>query len=136
LQQLVAAFADSFVNGERFATINSARLLAESILNEKITPGTPAAKFVDEAIEQGLIQAARQLIGQSNDPIRAWEQCLDLYDRQPGLNTRTSTSVSQQAYPCFVTLGRRKIEIRVSQEYKNGRGEAINNRLKLRKTQR
>ncbi len=104
MQQLVAAFADSFVNGERFTSITSARSLAESILNEKITPGTPNAKFVDEAIEQGLIQAARQLIGQSNDPIRAWEQCLDLYDRQPGLNTRTSTSVLQQAYSTPVPI--------------------------------
>lgn len=104
MQQLVAAFADSFVNGERFATINSARSLAESILNEKITPGTPNAKFVDEAIEQGLIQAARQMVERETDPIEAWEQCLDLYDRQPGLNTRTSTSVLQQAYSTPVPI--------------------------------
>ncbi|HIK06732.1 MAG TPA: hypothetical protein IGS40_18905 [Trichormus sp. M33_DOE_039] len=38
------------------------------------------------------------------------------------------------AYPCFVTLGRRKIEFSVSQEYKNWRCEAINNRLEFRKT--
>jgi hypothetical protein len=55
LQQLVAAFANSFVNGEKFATILDARSLAESILNEKIVPGTPKAKLVDEAIEQGLV---------------------------------------------------------------------------------
>ncbi len=98
MQKLVAAFADSFINGDRFASILDARSLAESVLNEKITPGTPNAKFVDEAIEQGLIQAARQMVERVTDPIRAWEQCLDFYDRQPGLNTRTSTSVLQQAY--------------------------------------
>lgn len=62
MQQLAAAFARSFVNGDRFETITKARSLAESILNEKITPGTPIAKSVDEAIEQGLIQAARQMV--------------------------------------------------------------------------
>lgn len=97
-QQLVAAFANSFINGERFATIVSAREIAESILHEKIAPGTPAAKLVDESVEQGLVWAARQLVGQMADPIQAWEQCLDLYDRQPALNTRTSTSILQQAY--------------------------------------
>lgn len=104
MQQLVAAFANSFVNGDRFETIIKARSLAESILDEKITPGTPAAKFVDEAIEQGLIQAARQMVERVTDPIRAWEQCLDLYDHQPGLNTRTSTSVLQQAYSTPVPI--------------------------------
>jgi hypothetical protein len=98
LQQLVAAFTNSFVNGDRFETITKARSLAESILNEKIAPGTPAAKLVDESVEQGLIQAARQIVKDSSDPLQAWEQCLDLYDRQPGLNTRTSTSILQQAY--------------------------------------
>lgn len=77
-QQLVAAFANSFINGETFATIVSAREIAESILHEKIAPGTPAAKLVDESVEQGLVWAARQLVGQMADPIQAWEQCLDL----------------------------------------------------------
>ena len=99
LQQLVAAFAHSFINGERFTLLSFARSLAESILNERITPGTPTAKLVDESVEQVLIQAARQMVERETDPIRrAWEQCLDLYDRQPGLNTRTSMSVLQQAY--------------------------------------
>ena len=78
MQQLVAAFANSFVNGEKFATILDARSLAESILNEKIVPGTPKAKLVDEAIEQGLVWAARQMVELVTDPIRAWEQCLNL----------------------------------------------------------
>ena len=64
----------------------------------KIEPGTPAAKIVDESVEQGLIIAARQLVQRSSAPIQIWEQCLDLYDRQPALNTRTSTSILQQAY--------------------------------------
>ena len=82
-QQLVTAFANSFLDGENFATITKARSLAEEILNQKISPGTPAAKLIDESVEQGLILAARQLVGQSPDPLQTWEQCLGLYDRQP-----------------------------------------------------
>jgi len=74
------------------------------VLNQKIEPGTPTAKIVDESVEQGLVLAARQLVQQFNDPIEAWEQCLDLYDRQPALNTRTSTSILQQAYSTPVPI--------------------------------
>ena len=48
--------------------------------------------------------AARHLVQQSNNPIETWEQCLDLYDRQPALNTRTSTSLLQQAYSTPVPI--------------------------------
>ena len=61
-QQLVTAFANGFINGDNFASITSARKLAQSVLNQKIEPGTPAAKIVDESVEQGLILAARQLV--------------------------------------------------------------------------
>ncbi|WP_148298161.1 DUF6908 domain-containing protein [Synechocystis sp. PCC 7509] len=103
-QQLVTAFANGFTNGDNFASITSARKLAQSVLNQKIEPGTPIAKIVDESVEQGLILAARQLVQQSNNPIATWEQCLDLYDRQPALNTRTSTSILQQAYSTPVPI--------------------------------
>ncbi len=90
-QQLVTGFANSFNNGENFDTIIKARSLAEAVLNQKIVAGTTAAKLVDESVEQGLILAARQLVRQSDDPLQTWEQCLELYERQPSLNTRTST---------------------------------------------
>jgi hypothetical protein len=103
-QQLVTAFANGFTNGDNFASITSARKLAQSVLNVLIEPGTPTAKIVDESVEQGLVVAARQLVQQSNNPIENWEQCLDLYDRQPALNTRTSTSILQQAYSTPVPI--------------------------------
>ncbi|WP_233220971.1 hypothetical protein [Chlorogloea sp. CCALA 695] len=103
-QQLVTAFANGFTNGDNFASITWARKLAQSVLNQKIEPGTPIAKIVDESVEQGLILAARQLVQRSNDPIETWQQCLDLYDRQPALNTRTSTSILQQAYSTPVPI--------------------------------
>ena len=57
-QQLVTAFANSFLAGENFTTITKARSLAEEILNQKIASGTPAAKLVDESVEQGLMGAS------------------------------------------------------------------------------
>jgi len=95
--QLVEAFADALIDGKRFENIISARNFAESILSQKVTPGTVAAKVVDEAVEQGVVRAARNLV-LVGDPVQGWEQCLDLYNAQPGLNTRTSTSILQQAY--------------------------------------
>ena len=68
-QQLVTAFANGFTDGDNFASIPCARKLAQSVLNQKIEPGTPEAKIVDESIEQGLVLAARQLVQQSNNPI-------------------------------------------------------------------
>ncbi|WP_146134077.1 DUF6908 domain-containing protein [Chlorogloea sp. CCALA 695] len=103
-QQLVTAFANEFTNGDNFVSITSARKLAQAVLNQKIEPGTPIAKIVDESVEQGLILAARQLVQRSSDPIETWQQCLDLYDRQPALNTRTSTSILQQAYSTPVPI--------------------------------
>ena len=79
-QQLVTAFANGFTDGDNFASITSARKLAQSVLNQKIEPGTPEAKIVDESIEQGLVLAARQLVQQFNNPLETWEQCLDLYE--------------------------------------------------------
>ena len=103
-QQLVTAFANGFTDGDNFASITSARKLAQLVLNQKIEPGTPEEKIVDESVEQGLVLAARQFVQQSNNPIATWEQCLDLYDRQPALNTRTSTSILQQAYSTPVPI--------------------------------
>jgi predicted RNA methylase len=103
-QQLVTAFANGFTNGDNFASITSARKLAQSVLNQTIEPGTPIAKIVDESVEQGLILAARQLVQRSSDLMETWQQCLDLYNRQPALNTRTSTSILQQAYSTPVPI--------------------------------
>lgn len=97
-QSLIAAFANHFRNGERFETIVEARNFASSILNGKVVPGTLAAKLVDESIEQGVVWASRDMVMSATNHIQAWERCLDLYNRQPALNTRTSTSVLQQAY--------------------------------------
>ncbi|MBD1921962.1 hypothetical protein H6F77_12790 [Microcoleus sp. FACHB-831] len=97
-QQLSEIFSQYFDAGERFNTITEARQKASNVLGYRIEAGTPAAKEVEESIELGLVLAARAAIAATDDPILAYEKCLDLYDRQPVLNTRTSTSVLQQAY--------------------------------------
>lgn len=97
-QQLSEIFSQYFRAGGRFHTITEARHKASDVLGYSPEAGTPEAKQVEESIELGLVRVARDLVASTDDPILAYEKCLDLYDRQPGLNTRTSTSVLQQAY--------------------------------------
>ncbi len=96
--QLVEAFAQTFSQGGSFKTINHARQLAQAILGENIASGTPLAKLVDESIERGLVRAAHQLVSAGGTPLQVYERLVDLYQRQPILGTRSSTSVAQQAY--------------------------------------
>lgn len=97
-RQLVDAFADNFLLGREFTTITAARQQAEAILGEKVKPGTPLAKRVDESVEAGLVRAARTIVRGADDPLKVYDYLLDLYQRQPILGTRSSTSVRQQAY--------------------------------------
>lgn len=54
--QLAEAFANSFLEGERFDTIVEARKFAEPVAKEKIHAGTLTAKLVDESIERELFR--------------------------------------------------------------------------------
>lgn len=96
--KLVEAFTQAFSNGNTFQTIYQARQLAQSILGKSVIPGTPAAKLVDESIERGLVRVASQLVSVGNTPLQVYESLVDLYQHQPILGTRSSTSVAQQAY--------------------------------------
>ena len=53
-----------FIEGERFETITQARSLAAAILDEPVRPGEPLAKAVEEAIEQGVLLAAKHIVSQ------------------------------------------------------------------------
>ncbi len=98
LRLLVNAFSDSFLRNERYETIVSARKYAEAILQKKVDPGTAEAKFVDEAIEKGMVRAAKAITQSAESSELVYERLVDLYERQPTLGVRSSTSVSQQAY--------------------------------------
>ena len=102
-EELVEYFSDRlftsvFTNNQPFNSIIDARKSAEAFLGERVVSGTPLAKQVDEAIEAGVVRAARKLIEDSSTPQQTYERLVKLYEKQPALNVRTSTSVSQQAY--------------------------------------
>lgn len=55
-------------------------------------------KEIDEAIERAVVSAARATIAEGGKPAEIYKAMVALYDRQPNLGVRTSTSVSNQAY--------------------------------------
>lgn len=64
-------------------------------------------KRVDEAAETGIVQAARDMaepITTDTSPLTIFDQMVELYDRQPNLTAKTSTSKVDQAYSTPVPL--------------------------------
>jgi hypothetical protein len=53
---------------------------------------------MEEAIEHGVVKAARAIVAESKTPAETFDRLVALYANQPKLATRTSTSVEQQAY--------------------------------------
>lgn len=109
--QLSEYFADVFYRGMteeafRFRSISMARGAAASRLGlPPIQPGTAESKQIDEAIEGGLIRASKRLLDEAVSPQEAYSQLVTLYQQQPNLNVRSSTSVAQQAYSTPVPVG-------------------------------
>ncbi|NER84385.1 MAG: class I SAM-dependent methyltransferase, partial [Leptolyngbya sp. SIO1D8] len=102
--ELVAFFARHFGAGENFATITQARKHAAEVLGEPVLPGTALAKQVDEAVEAGVVRTAQAILQTSATTHDIYDRLVDLHDRQPALNVRSSTSVLQQAYSTPVPL--------------------------------
>lgn len=95
-------FSAAFLTGRKFGTIVEARREAASLLGGAVRPATETAKAVDEAIELGVTLAARKTVAEmrerrENDTV-IYRALVDLYQRQPRLSVRTSTSMAQQAY--------------------------------------
>lgn len=101
-QAIIEGIRDHLLNGGSFSTIIEARKFIEGITGNKIEAGTQQAKEADEMIEAGVVMSARQIIADGReDGLKSqtiYEQLVDLYDRQPSLNVRSSTSVANQAY--------------------------------------
>lgn len=91
-------FESAWADKPSFPSIVSARQSAEALMGEPVRSGTPLAKKVDEAIEVGVVRAARRLIDEASTVREAYSRLVKLYEQQPALRTRTSTSVLQQAY--------------------------------------
>jgi tRNA G10 N-methylase Trm11 len=83
-----------FLAGNGFKDILDARKFISNITGQKIEAGTAQAKEADEAIEVGVVLASRQIAKGDN----VYDNLVDLYNRQPNLAVRTSTSISEQAY--------------------------------------
>lgn len=95
-------FSAAFLTGRKFGTIVEARKEAASLLGGAVRPATETAKAVDEAIELGVTLAARKTVAEMRErrenDTAIYRALVDLYQRQPRLSVRTSTSVAQQAY--------------------------------------
>ena len=104
-QGVINAFAQRLLAGERFATIVEARKAFAEHTGETIKGGTAEAKRADEAMEAAVVFAARTLAARNEgNPLAAYRALVDLYERQPNLTVRSSTSVEQQAYSTPVPL--------------------------------
>jgi hypothetical protein len=66
--------------------------------------GIPARKYAEETIEEAIVRAARQIVAETPPGIETFDRLVALYNRQPNLTSRTSTSIAQQAYSTPVPL--------------------------------
>jgi hypothetical protein len=97
-RSLPDAFAAHFRDGLGFPNILQGRRFAKEHGHSE------DAKTVEEALELGVVKVARELVRENDTPTQIFEELVDLYDRQPRLGTRTSTSVRDQAYSTPVPL--------------------------------
>ena len=101
---LVDRFHSHFMAGGSFATITQARKLASEVIGEPVVPGKPLARAVEEAIEQGVLLAAKSIVARGEQAEATYSALVDLYQRQPTLGTRTSSSIEKQQYSTPVPL--------------------------------
>lgn len=87
-----------FLEGKSFDTILEARKFISGITGQKIESGTAEAKAADETVEVGVVLAAQEIAKQDKTPAEIYDDLVDLYNRQPNLAVRSSTSVQEQAY--------------------------------------
>lgn len=93
------AFARAFLAGQQFATIAQARTFANGLLGDAIDPQSVAAKLLDEAIEAGVVLAAREIVARQGVTNEAkYRTLVGLYGQQPKLAVRTADSIERQAY--------------------------------------
>lgn len=104
-EALTQSFQTSLMNGERYGNILQARKQAEIILGQRIKSGSPIAKAIDEVIESAVVRVARAKISDARTMHEAYDQLVDLLDRQPNLSVRSSTSIRDQAYSTPVAIG-------------------------------
>ncbi len=102
MNRLAQAFGGAFIGGRAFASIAQARTFAARVIGRAVQPGTPDAKLVDEAVEAGVVMAARLIVQKGRDrgasPAEIYRLLVDLYGKQPRVGVRTADSIERQAY--------------------------------------
>jgi hypothetical protein len=91
-------FASRLRDGASYARITDARKEAAELIGGSPKDGTQAIKTIDEAIELGVVIVARDIAQNGETDSAIYDELVDLYERQPNLGTRTSTSMLNQAY--------------------------------------
>lgn len=106
--KIAQTLADEFIGGASFKTIIEARKRIGELIGKKIEAATELAKQADEAIEVAVVLAGREIVkagrAQKRSPQVIYDRLVDLYNRQPNLAVRSSTSVRDQAYSTPVPL--------------------------------
>lgn len=98
MQKLSGHFSKK-LKDNKYNNINQARQEASQVLGKKIRNDSVESKQIEEAIELGVVKRAREIVKENDgNPSATYDALVDLYDKQPNLNKRTSTSVGQQAY--------------------------------------
>ena len=95
---IAQAISKHFMGGLGFKDINEARRFIADLTGQKIEAGTMAAKQADEAVEVGVVLAAQNIAHKNRKPSEIYDGLVNLYQRQPNLAVRSSTSVREQAY--------------------------------------
>ncbi|MCP4116457.1 MAG: DEAD/DEAH box helicase family protein [Desulfobacteraceae bacterium] len=97
-------FESMLSSGHRFKNIMEARKVAGGYTGEKIKAGTVKSKAVDENIEAAAVNVARKIVEAGGSREEVFDKLVDLQDRMPNLNVRTSTSIKDQAYSTPLSL--------------------------------
>ncbi len=101
-EAFVDAIKARLAEGEQpFKTIVEARKLATD-LGLSVPEGASTNKLVDELVERAVVERAREIVAAGRagalPPAETFAKIVKLYEAQPNLATRTSTSVAEQAY--------------------------------------
>jgi len=102
--KIAQAVADHFAAGNGFKSIVEARKFIAELTGEKVEANTLEAKQADEAIEVGVVLAARKIVEAGGKPEAIYDKLVKLYEQQPNLAVRSSTSIKEQAYSTPVPL--------------------------------
>jgi hypothetical protein len=101
---LILAYRDYFAQGHGFQDIRQARKFAADYLTEIGADLELTDKAIEECIEKGIVRVAKGLARNANDPLELFDQLVELYQRQPHLTARTSTSILHQQYSTPIAI--------------------------------